>query len=276
MTAPQRVALVTGAGSGIGQATSRLLIRKGWRVALTDINEAAIRLLAKELGDGAIALPGDISDPKHVSEMAAAIEAQSGGRLDLLVNCAGVLYSGHFEDQPSESILRILAVNNAGMALCCHAAFPLLRQAAQKGGKPAVVNLSSASAAFGIPSLAVYSASKFFVRGFTEALASEWGRHGIAVRDVMPPFVDTPMARIACKGNPFHERLGSNLSADAVAREVYAAAMGGPLRRLVSLRLRAAMFAARLAPAASMRAGLRTLGGYPRRRDGASSEKQRS
>jgi NAD(P)-dependent dehydrogenase (short-subunit alcohol dehydrogenase family) len=260
-----RNAIVTGAGSGIGCATAALLLRKGWRVALADVNEPAIRSLAASHGDGALALPGDITDPDSVEAMMSAITACWNSRLDLLVNCAGVLWSGDFEGQTPDNMTRILAVNNAGIAHCTRAAFPLLRRCADMGGQPAVVNLSSASAAFGIPSLAIYSASKFWVRGFTEALAVEWARHGIAVRDVMPPFVNTPMVHNGLQANRFHQRMGSDVTPEEVAEQVYAAYVGGPVHRLVSAQFKAIMCLARFIPDALVRACLAVVGGYSRR-----------
>lgn len=261
-----RNALVTGAGSGIGRATAILLLGKGWRVALADVNESAVRSLAAAHGDRALALPGDITDPAALDAMMDTISTRWNGRLDLLVNSAGVLWSGDFETQPPDSVARILAVNNAGMAQCTRAAFPLMRHCADMGGRPAVVNLSSASAAFGIPSLAVYSASKFWVRGFTEALSLEWVRHGIAVRDVMPPFVNTAMVHDGLQANKFQQRMGADITPEQVAEQVYAAYVGGPLHRLVSAKFKVTVFLARFVPDGLVRAGLAVVGGYPRRR----------
>ncbi len=166
-----------------------------------------------------------------------------------------------YPDQPLEHLVRLQSVNNLGVALCCRGALPLLRRSADLGGHPAVVNLSSASSVFGIPSMAVYSASKFWVRGLTEALAGEWARHGIAVRSVVPPFVSTPMLQ----ANPSHllmRRLGINLGPDEVAKQVLIAAHSGPLHRAVSWRFKALLVANFLLPKAVMRTALAGLAGY--------------
>ncbi|QDZ29589.1 SDR family NAD(P)-dependent oxidoreductase [Noviherbaspirillum sp. UKPF54] len=263
MNRPQRYAVVTGAASGIGLALVALLVKRGWTVGMFDIDHVALHDAVRRLGNQAVALPADVSDPAAVRSAFGHFEGLSVGRLDLLVNCAALLYTGHFEDMPPRHLAHLLAVNNVGLALCCQAALPLLSRSAEQHRAPAVVNLSSASAVYGIPSMALYSASKFWVRGFTEALAVEWARHGIAVRDVMPPFVDTPMLR-GRDDNLFVRRLGVSLSAGDVAHQVLAAARGGPLHRPVSWHLKALLLASHVIPAAVIRAALAFAGGYPR------------
>jgi NAD(P)-dependent dehydrogenase (short-subunit alcohol dehydrogenase family) len=109
--------------------------------------------------------------------------------------------------------------------------------------------------------MAVYSASKFWVRGFTEALASEWARHGISVRSVVPPFVNTPMLH-ASPDHLLMRRLGINLGPDEVARQVLIAARRGPLHRPVSWRFKALLAAQHVLPASWMRFGLAAASGY--------------
>ena len=261
MSAPQAYALVTGAGSGIGKAIAQELIAKGWKVGLVDVNETAIAALASELGASAKAMVADISDPASVAQLFDSFSTFSGGQLDLLVNNAGLLFTGHFEDQPLDHLCRLLMVNNLGPALCCRSALPLLQKSASMHRRPAVVNLSSASSVFGIPSMALYSASKFWVRGFTEALASEWQRHGIGVRCVVPPFVNTPMLQ-ANKNHLLMNRLGIDLEPGEVARQVLMAAKRGPLHRPVSWRFKALLALKFILPSSVMRFVLARLAGY--------------
>lgn len=260
----RRFALVTGAASGIGNATVRRLVKQGWTVGALDLDRETVLAATAGLGKEVIPLAADVTDFQAVQqEIESFVRQTKTMQLDLLVNSAGLLYSGHFEDQPATRLGLLLAVNNAGMAHCCQAAFPWLRSCAQAGGRPAVVNLSSASSVAGIPSMAVYSASKFWVRGFTEALSVEWSRFGIAVRDVMPPFVRTPMLD-GRKENRFIKVLGVGLTADDVATEVLKAAEGGPLHRRVTLKFKLACALVRFIPGRWVRAILAAIGGYSR------------
>ena len=261
MSGGHRFALVTGAGSGIGRSIANLLLQEGWKVALVDLSLTSIDATAQKYRDSAVAIAADISDAKSVDQAFARFGAFSGGTLDLLVNNAGLLYTGDFEDQALDHLHRLLAVNNLGPALCCRCALPLLQNSAQQGMQPAVVNMSSASSVFGIPSMAIYSASKFWVRGFTEALASEWQRHGIAVRSVVPPFVNTPMLQVN-KDHLLMRRLGINLGPDAVAKQVLVAARSGPLHRSVSWRFKLLLGINFVMPSRAMRIALAWLGGY--------------
>ena len=256
-----RFALVTGAGSGIGRAIGLALLAQGWTVCLVDVNQDGIDALAQGKGISALAIAADITDAGAVTRTFSRYAEVTGGKLDLLVNNAGLLFTGNFEDQPLDHLKRLLAVNNLGPALCCRAALPMLKESARWGRGPAVVNLSSASSVFGIPSMAIYSASKFWVRGLTEALSSEWKRHGIAVRSVVPPFVNTPMLQ-ANKDHLLMKRLGVNLEPGAVARQVLIAAAHGPLHRPVSWRFKALLLVNFLLPKPVMRAALAWLGGY--------------
>jgi NAD(P)-dependent dehydrogenase (short-subunit alcohol dehydrogenase family) len=262
MQKSHRTALVTGAGSGIGLATAKLLAKEGWQVAIVDVNGEAIERAAAELGPQSLPFTCDLSDAKAVEALMEDLSTRTGGRLDLLVNNAGLLWSGHFKDQPPQNIARITTVNTIALAICTRLAFPLLKASADAGGKPVVINLSSASSVFGIPSLAVYSASKFWVHGFTEALAVEWRGQGIAIRDVAPPFVHTPMMSGPAASNPFHVRMGANLSPEDVAHAILAAQPGGPVHRYMTGSLQLTRFLVALMPNAWTRRAMAMIGGY--------------
>ena len=189
---PQKVALVTGAARGIGLATAKRFLVDGWRVALLDIAgeelARAVSGLAKD--DDTLALACDVSDAKAV---AAAIEqvAKRFGRLDALVNNAGVAVFASILETSEADWSRILAVNLTGPFLCTKAAAPLMRE----GGGGAVVNVTSISAVRASTLRSAYGTSKAGLAHLTKQLAVELASLGIRVNAVAPGPVDTAMAK---------------------------------------------------------------------------------
>lgn len=262
MNTGRRIALITGAGSGIGRATAARLVQQGWQVAIVDVNREAVEQVARDLGPQCWAFTCDLSNIDAIQVLMQDVSGRTAGRLDVLVNNAGLLWSGDFKDQTPQSIARITTVNTIAVATCTRLAFPLLKASADAGGKPVVINLSSASSVFGIPSLAIYSASKFWVRGFTEALAVEWRGQGIVVRDVAPPFVHTPMMLGDAAANPFHVRMGANLSPEDVARAIVSSIGGGPVHGYMTFSLHVTRLLVALLPNAWTRRAMAAIGGY--------------
>lgn len=186
----ERAIFVTGAARGIGRATARRFARGGWRVGLFDVDEDGVRALAAELGpERCHAAHLDVTDGPAASDALERFAVGSGGRLDVLFNNAGLLFTGPFEDIPPEQNAAMIAVNLTALVNLTRAAFPWLRDTPDAR----VISMSSASSTYGVPELAVYSATKHAVRALTEALEIEWAPHGIRVCDVVPPYVDTPM-----------------------------------------------------------------------------------
>ncbi|EOM74747.1 SDR family oxidoreductase [Rhodococcus rhodnii] len=208
-----RAVFVTGAGSGIGRATALAFARRGWGVGGYDVDADALERLGAEITAlGAQTLTGvlDVRDPDGFAAAIAAFTDRFG-RLDVLVNNAGILEGGAFEDVPLAASLREVDVNVGGVVVGTHAAFDALRRTPGA----TVVNLCSASAIYGQPELATYSATKFAVRGLTEALDLEWRRHDIRVIALWPLFVDTAMTTSLDTGTT--RSLGVRLTVDDVA-----------------------------------------------------------
>lgn len=209
--------LITGAGAGIGATTAQLFVKNGWRVGLYDRDLHAVQALAASLGDNAHAGLLDVTQANQWDQALADFMAWSG-RLDVLLNNAGILYSGPFESINLQDHTRLLQVNVQGVIHGCHAALPYLQQ--NKAAR--VINLSSASALYGQQNLATYSASKFAVRGLTEALDGEWARYGVRVMDIMPLFVQTAMVKDMNAGSI--KRMGVHLTPADVAAVIWRAA----------------------------------------------------
>jgi NADP-dependent 3-hydroxy acid dehydrogenase YdfG len=209
--------LITGAGAGIGATTAQLFVKNGWYVGLYDRDLNAVQALADALGENAHAGLLDVTQAEQWDAALADFMAWRG-QLDVLLNNAGILYSGPFESIHLDEHARLLQVNVQGVINGCHAALPYLQQST-----PArVINLSSASALYGQQNLATYSASKFAVRGLTEALDGEWARYGIRVMDIMPLFVQTAMVKDMNAGSI--KRMGVHLTPDDVATVIWRAA----------------------------------------------------
>ena len=217
---------ISGAAAGIGRATAVLFAQRGYRVGAYDVDLAGLASLRDEVSirGGDIAI-GQL-DVSSAEDWAQQLEAFTGPsrRLDVLVNNAGVLSHGRFEEIGLQTQRRIVDVNVYGTMAGLHTAFAYLRDT--RGAQ--VVNLCSASAIYGQPELATYSASKFAVRGLTEALELEWRRYGIRVIAMWPLFVQTPMVD-GVETNATR-RLGVHLSAEDVAKSIYAATHATPSR----------------------------------------------
>lgn len=213
---PPRAVFITGAAAGIGRAIATRFAGEGWAVGLYDIDAGAVAATAAEIGGTTVSGAFDVTDSDGWERSLASF-TESTGRLDVLVNNAGILYSGGFTDITLEQHYRLLDVNLKGLLTGCHTALLYL----QRTPGSQVVNLASASALFGQPGLASYGASKAAVRSLTEALDLEWRSLGIAVHDVLPLFVATHMMEDVNRGAQSAKSLGVRLTADDVAESVW-------------------------------------------------------
>jgi NAD(P)-dependent dehydrogenase (short-subunit alcohol dehydrogenase family) len=184
-----RVALVTGAGSGIGRATVHRLVDEGATVLGVDLSAEGLELTRKEASDPerVATLAGDVGDPA-TAPIAVAAARDFGGHLDLLVNGAGILRFEHSHETTLEGWEQILRVNLTGTFLFCQAAIPALLET--RGN---IVNIASTSAQFGHPWAAAYASSKGGIFALTKTLAVEYAKQGLRVNSVSPGSIETPI-----------------------------------------------------------------------------------
>lgn len=181
---------ITGAASGMGRETALLFAGEGWFVGGFDVNEDGLARLREEIGaDNCIVRRLDVTDREDYRAALDAFAQASDGRLDILFNNAGIGRGGPFADQPFEDVLAVVNVNFIGVLNGIHLAVPMLK--ATPGSM--CFTTSSSSATYGMPGIAVYSATKHAVKGLTEALAIELKPFGIRVADVLPGLIDTPI-----------------------------------------------------------------------------------
>lgn len=181
-----KVAVITGASSGIGEAAARLLVAEGVTVALAARRKERMDALAEELGGKAIAIAADVGDPQQVAALFDQVRERFGG-MDLLFNNAGMGINGPFADTRPEDWKTQIDANLYGVLNCTHAAIPLLR-----GREGAVISsVSSVGGRYGIAGWSVYNATKFAVVGFHDALRKELGPEGIRVALIEPGSVWT-------------------------------------------------------------------------------------
>jgi 3alpha(or 20beta)-hydroxysteroid dehydrogenase len=176
-----RVAIVTGAARGTGEATARLLAEEGARVVLCDLLEEAGSRVAAEIGDAASFRRLDVGDEADWAALVDAVTAEHGG-IDVLVNNAGVLHMAGLEETSLADYERVVRVNQVGPFLGMRAVAPVMKRA----GRGAIVNVSSIDGMSAKNGLVAYAASKWAVRGMTRVAAIELGRHGIRVNAVCP------------------------------------------------------------------------------------------
>ncbi len=190
-----RTAVVTGGGSGIGAAIAAAYAAKGATVAILDISLDAAQAQARRIGGDTVALECDVTDEGSVSRAVSHVHERFG-RIDILVNCAGVVILGPAEDLTAHAWNTTLAVNLTGaFHMCQHVGRIMLDQGSGK-----VINLASQAASVALLAHAAYCASKFGLVGLTKVLASEWAPRGVTANTISPTVVMTDLGRKAWAG----------------------------------------------------------------------------
>jgi len=179
--------IVTGGASGIGRATAERIAAEGGRVLALDLNEAGLRALAEAQPDIAVRV-GSAANEDDARAIVADWVAEAGG-LDVLVNMAGIIRSGHADQMSLDEFMACVTVNLGSTFLMCREALPHLERT--RGN---IVNAASTSSHFGHPFLSGYAASKGAVSAFTQSLAWEYVKRGVRVNAVAPGGISTPLA----------------------------------------------------------------------------------
>ncbi|HEY0240974.1 MAG TPA: D-threitol dehydrogenase [Friedmanniella sp.] len=190
-----RVALITGAASGIGAAIADVFADAGARIVVVDLDAGASERRAAEIGRGAVGFGCDVSDPASV-EAAVERAVAATGRIDVLVNSAGIVDLAPAEDLSATAWNRTLAVNLSGTFFMSQAVGRHLLEA----GRGKIINLASQAASVGLLEHAAYCASKAGVVGLTKVLATEWAGRGVTANCISPTVVLTDLGRKAWAG----------------------------------------------------------------------------
>ena len=227
------VAIVTGASSGIGEATARRLARDGMRVTLAARRQDELERVAGEIeagGGQALVAPTDVRDRAAIHRMVQAT-LDAWGRVDVLINNAGLGYSARVVDLDPDQLRDQVDVNLVAVIECAQAVLPAMMQ--HKSGH--IVNVASIAGLVGLPGSSVYSATKSAVISFSDALRREVREHGIQVTALCPGFVATnfsPRLKKISEGRPDAQRLPGVMQADYVADRI-ASLIRHPRRRLI-------------------------------------------
>lgn len=249
--AHRKAIFITGAASGIGLATARKFAAQGWFVGMADINKTGLKAALDAIGkDNGATYVLDVRDREGWAAALADFAKAAGGRLDVLLNNAGIASYGFFEEVSPDEEDRLVDVNLKGVLNGARAGLEHLK--ATPGSK--LINVASCAGLYGAPKLAVYSATKFAVKGLSEALDIEFARHGVSVRCIMPWFIDTPILDVGAQGS--NEKMSDTIRRDGMdvypvedaAQVIWEAAHGKDLHYTVGKRAKQLRFASRFMP----------------------------
>lgn len=214
---------ITGGGGGMGLETGHYFAERGWLVGLFDIDGTILADAASQFDpDRLVTGVLDVTSEADFTPAMDSFAKLSGGRMDIMFNNAGVAPGGWFDEMDMDTIRKVIDINVLGVIHGTRAALPLLRETQNS----LCISTSSSCATYGHALRAVYTASKFAVKGLTEALSLEFERYGIRTADVLPGCIDTPMLRReTARGLPFEESMLDALPKEGAYRLMPASAI---------------------------------------------------
>ncbi|MFM7404596.1 MAG: SDR family oxidoreductase [Erythrobacter sp.] len=249
----QRSIFITGGGSGIGRATALHFAARGWFVGVSDINEAGMaETLSLIAGEAKWSGRLDVRDRAAWDGALSAFATAAGGRIDVMLNNAGIGTGGPLAELGKDEIDACLDINLRGVLYGAQAVYPYLKASAPGS---ALINIASAAGITGGSGMSVYSATKFAVRGIAESLDAEWAADRITVASICPSFIETPLLDGTGNRNT-NEDIRTRVKAagleitpvEEVARTVWDAVHGQELHYLVGKTARQLNFAKRWMP----------------------------
>lgn len=235
---------ITGAADGIGKSIAKLFAAKGWTIGILDVQATKLQQTLTEIGERATGYTGSITSTEDVSNALKSFTDAHNGQLDLLINNAGILRTGEYDELAFEDSEAVIHVNLIGLMRVTKLALPYLK----KAGKSRIINLASISAVTGVPRLAAYAASKAAVKSLTETWSITFAKHGIAVCDILPHIVSTQMAADNEEGLGIQDPSDVKLTPDDVAKAVLKAESSSKIHHPVSMDAKALFYLSGLMP----------------------------
>ncbi len=243
----EKTIFITGAASGIGRETALLFAERGWFIGLFDLNDEGLKEVASEIGEDRCCYAKlDVTKAESYKTAVAHFLKHTNGSMNALFNCAGIMRMGPFDELTMKDHEITLDINVKGIIVGIDASLDALKATPNS----CILSMSSASAFYGVPDLSVYSASKFAVRGLTEALNIEFEKYDIRVTDLMPLYVNTPMISSQTHQAGTLKFFGAKLTTRQIAELAWKAVHGKKVHWIPGGVLKALKVVSRLFPVA--------------------------
>jgi len=241
----QKNIFISGAARGIGFATANYFVGKNWKVGIMDLNSEKLSAAKAKLGaQNCETFTGDVTNFESYQKAIRTFAENNGKRLNVLVNNAGITYTGPFEDSSPEINRKVIEVNLLGPTHGVLAALPYLKQT--PGSK--IINMSSASAIFGNPELTVYAGTKAGLKNMSEGWSIAFEKYDIGVSAIMPIYVKTKMVYDYIEGAQTFSNKDIKLEPHQIAKTIWKAAHSKKLIWVVGSDAKAYAFLSRLLP----------------------------